>query len=105
MNPAARQGLRQGLRTSRPVVRTAAIAVLYSGVRSRTDLVPHPRGTMPRPETLEDVLALVRRHHLAEDDRLATFLTQLQAAGYDGHSPKDVLSLMAAQGLLTPFQA
>lgn len=60
---------------------------------------------MPRPETLDDVVALVRQSKLVDEVRLSTFLDQLRVSGFENHTPRNILSLMAAQGLVTCYQA
>src|SRR5947209_17025918 len=60
---------------------------------------------MLRPETADDVIALVRRSRAVEDARLDTFLQLYQSAGGPGLTPAAVLGLMVERGLLTTYQA
>jgi eukaryotic-like serine/threonine-protein kinase len=70
---------------------------------------------MSRPESVQDVLALIRRSRLVSDARLAAFLELLNETGLATArtavspasmlSPAAVLSMMIAQGLLTSYQA
>jgi serine/threonine protein kinase len=69
---------------------------------------------MPRPDSVSDVLALVRRSGLVHEERLGRFLELLRTAGMDDAraggtatvlAPISVLSLMVEQGLLTCFQS
>jgi serine/threonine protein kinase len=64
-----------------------------------------PTVPMFRPETLDDVIALVRRSRAVEDARLDGFLTLYQAADVGRLTPAGVLGLMVEQGLLTTYQA
>ncbi|MFO0804240.1 MAG: serine/threonine-protein kinase [Gemmataceae bacterium] len=69
---------------------------------------------MPRPDSVSDVLALVRRSGLVSEERLGRFLDLLRTAGMDDAraggvatalAPTSVLSLMVEQGLLTRYQS
>ncbi|HJZ55388.1 MAG TPA: hypothetical protein VKE74_10540, partial [Gemmataceae bacterium] len=75
---------------------------------------------MTRPDTVQDVLALVRRSRLVDEAKLAGFLGQLHSVGLtpagapaagaadQGESrltPAGLLGLMVEQGLLTRYQA
>lgn len=60
---------------------------------------------MTRPDTVPDVLALVRRSRLVEDARLTEFLRLFQSTQLTGLDSGGVLSLMVERGLLTRFQA
>jgi len=69
---------------------------------------------MPRPESVSDVLALVRRSGLVPEERLGRFLELLHTTGLDDTraggvatvlAPTGVLSLMVEQGLLTRYQS
>ena len=60
---------------------------------------------MTRPETVQDVLALVRRSRLVDDAPLERFLGLLECAQMSDLAPPGVLSLMVEQSLLTKYQA
>ncbi|MBY0513279.1 MAG: protein kinase, partial [Gemmataceae bacterium] len=60
---------------------------------------------MTRPDTVPDVLALVRRSRLVEDARLDGFRQLMASAHMTGLPAAGVLSLMVERGLLTRYQA
>ena len=61
---------------------------------------------MLRPETFDDLLALLHQSRLVDGARLGVFLDHLRAtADEDDLAPAAVLSRMAVRGLLTPYQA
>ncbi|MBN9523246.1 serine/threonine protein kinase, partial [bacterium] len=64
---------------------------------------------MCRPDTLDDVVALVRRSGLVDPDMLRRFLDLFARSGLGGRgaplSPAGLLALMVEEGLLTRFQA
>jgi serine/threonine-protein kinase len=68
---------------------------------------------MPRPESLSDVLKLVRTSGVVPEERLTRFLDLLQESGLEtthaggavAVAPGGILSLMVEQGLLTRYQA
>jgi serine/threonine protein kinase len=53
---------------------------------------------MPAPTTTSDLVALIRRSRLVEDDRLDSYASAAE-------TPADVLKKLQDDGLLTPFQA
>jgi serine/threonine protein kinase len=60
---------------------------------------------MTQPETVDDVLALVRRSRLVDDESLKRFLGLFESAHMSGLAPTGILSLMVEQHLLTKYQA
>ena len=60
---------------------------------------------MPRPESLHDVVELVRKSRVVEDGTLEGFLRLFHAADLGAIPPPGLFSLMVEQGLLTRFQA
>jgi serine/threonine-protein kinase len=60
---------------------------------------------MLRPETADDVIALVRRSRAVEDARLDAFLELLRPASGPALAPAAVLGLMVERDLLTTYQS
>src|SRR5262249_31088739 len=61
-------------------------------------------GAMPVPTTTEDLLKLVKKSELIPPPRLEAFIAQAKAAS-SASTPRDLVALLVAAGLITQFQA
>jgi hypothetical protein len=60
---------------------------------------------MPAPRTADELLDLVRKSGLADDERPSACLAELRAAGHLPDDPATVAGSLVRRGLLTVFQA
>lgn len=60
---------------------------------------------MPRPVTLTEAIALVRKSGLLDDGAVKAFVAMIRRQGFRGMTPDGFLARMAEETLLTPFQA
>jgi eukaryotic-like serine/threonine-protein kinase len=68
-------------------------------------VVASPNPCMQRLDTLQDVVELVRRSRVVDQDRLERFVDLFRTAESGVSTPKEILGLMVAEGLLTRYQA
>jgi len=112
---ALAKGLRRRKRRAIHFTRSFCVLTFISRPAPWTQIAPRfsPGGrlrpdsffAMTRPETVQDVLSLVRRSRLVEVEPLERFLDLLESTHMTGLPPHGVLSLMVERGLITTYHA